>query len=149
MSYKPNKQTQEALLNGATALIEPIDEWNIHVYDSTNEVLCSEVSLLQVGDEFYCQEVSHRMAYSQQVLYGKLESYDDFTYEVPASEMQEHQSRFKGIVVSVEVKRVQGLWDRDWIKMGLSLHTNPISYHISYQPKSLTSFSFYSIIIVY
>ena len=135
------KQTIDALLNSASMFIEPIvhpcdyyssknqqsiriepenDRWdkdrNYCIreegggwQDFTKEDFLKYVNApLQVGDEFFIQE--------EIIDFLHFGGGEDVT---PASQMQEPQSRYKGVVIDVEIKRVGDMLMSDIGKCGL------------------------------
>ena len=115
------KQTIDALLNRASMFIVPISEGtNEHVEDfklyGDDSKIIECHSKLQRGDNFFVQE-EFAMDIVNYIHY--LADYDneydrnqmDYHYGIiEASKMTEKQSRYKGIIVDVDVKRVQEIY---------------------------------------
>jgi len=136
------QQTIEALLKGASMFLFPIDE-DIEITDILNDGLDLYYSInhtptitspsvfienflpLQVDDEFW---VAEEWLSIKERIYTKSEAklipkeYLDVHYNrlnwIPASEMTEVQSRLKGKVVGIQLKRVDEITKEDCKKLG-------------------------------
>lgn len=126
-----NQQQIEAYKNGATMFSFPIEE-DIFVHDTTvtfdNKTQCwfvsnyiKEFSSLQKDDEFFIQEdFCYIKGITTTPIYkAEIQDEKDIRFE-DASQMQEHQSRFKDVCLNVEIKRVQDLDLLDVIGLGIS-----------------------------
>jgi len=127
-----NQHQAKAFSNNADMLLLPIDSKAIQSSDIHKTVGVEKSILpflpLQEGDEVYFQEEFRNneygdIEYKASKFTTPVASHLNANQWEPASEMTYEQSRFKGTVVSVEVKRVQELTD-DYISRTNSDYCN-------------------------
>lgn len=121
-------ETVQALLKGATKFIIPLSNTAaVNLTFEQGEYCASEIkgllkeivnhySTLQIEDEFYLQEEFQDML--GEIHYGKTLASHHSKF-IDASKMTPEQSRYKGKIAKVEVKRVQEINDDTNQIMGL------------------------------
>ena len=114
-----NNHQLEALKNGASTFTIPIDGIVEEAYMVKPKMYKAQLiknrSQLQVGDKFYVQEAIIDPT-------GQMPS-------LPASEMTYEESRFKGEVVSLEVKQIQNLFSIDKFNLGIKVDETVRSWY--------------------
>jgi hypothetical protein len=109
------KESQEALLNGANMFIVPIDTTEEFINKLKNDKYSVEnylkfvFSPYQIDDEVYLQEeFINQMG---RIVYSDTREFSSSGEELieTSSEMEEYQSRWKGVIKNVKVVRVQDL----------------------------------------
>ena len=132
IGIEKSKETIDALLNGASMMIEPIDSSDdfYRVQGDADGAIAAVFtndtfwSKLKIGEGFFVQEEFTEVDANEIKARSQIPNNEQHNYDWQnVSQMQEHQSRYKGVVVDVEVKRVQDLTVKTMRTfLGLSFH---------------------------
>ena len=138
IGIESTKQTIDSLLNGASVFIDvvnaKIEESNISqtsfpfcdmtsgkIVMKTKFEIIRHYSELQVGDEFFIkEEFVNEYGHEEDYIKYKNECRNSspLVYWIPASEMTQEQSRYKGVVIGIEIKRRDCILTKEALLLG-------------------------------